>query len=204
MQNHSKIKVWDPLVRVFHWTLVGSFLIAYITEEDFLSLHVWAGYILLAAIAVRLIWGIIGTRYARFSDFVTSPLTALRYVKDSLSLKAKRYIGHNPAGGWMIVIMLTSLVATGATGLLLYGAGEHAGPLAGWFAAESEYWEKALEEIHEFLANFTMFLVVIHLAGVLLESILHKENLVAAMINGEKVRGDKISDENARPQEFSR
>ena len=201
MQNHSKIKVWDPLFRVFHWTLVSTFLIAYITEEDLLGVHVWAGYVLLAAIAVRLVWGIIGTRHARFSDFVTRPSTALRYVKDTLRFKAKRYIGHNPAGGWMIVILLISLVATGLTGLLLYGVGDHAGPFAGWFVNSSEYWEDALEEVHEFFANFTMFLVVIHLGGVLLESILHKENLVAAMISGDKLRRSNTTGEHVRLQE---
>jgi cytochrome b len=196
MQSSNTIKVWDPVVRVFHWTLASAFLIAYVTEEDFLRLHVWAGYLLLAAIAVRLVWGFIGSRHARFSDFVTSPLTAVRYTKDTLKLKAKRYIGHNPAGGWMIVVMLISLIATGVTGLFLYGAGEHGGPLAVAFAANSDYWEKPLEEVHEFLANFTMFLVVIHLGGVLLESLIHRENLVAAMISGEKAKREKPVGEN--------
>jgi cytochrome b len=186
MQNITKIKVWDPVIRVFHWTLVSTFLIAYITEEDFLSLHVWAGYGLLAAIAVRLAWGFIGTRHARFSDFVTRPSTAIHYVKDTLQLKAKRYLGHNPAGGLMIVIMLVSLVITGLSGLLLYGAEEHAGPFATWFIADSFFWEEALEETHEFFANFTVLLVVIHLAGVFVESVLHKENLISAMWSGDK------------------
>ncbi|WP_455204468.1 cytochrome b/b6 domain-containing protein [Kaarinaea lacus] len=186
MQNISKIKVWDPVVRVFHWTLVLTFLIAYVTEEDFLTLHVWAGYILLTAIAVRVAWGFIGTRHARFSDFVTKPSIALHYVKDTMKLKAKRYIGHNPAGGIMIVVMLVSLLITGISGLLLYGVEEHAGPFAAWFVTGSEFWEGILEEAHEFFANFTVFLVVIHLAGVLIESFLHKENLVSAMWNGNK------------------
>jgi len=202
MQTNSTVKVWDPVVRVFHWTLVATFLIAYVTEEDFLSLHVWAGYLLLAAIAVRLIWGFIGTRHARFNDFVTSPLTAVRYIKDTLSLKAKRYIGHNPAGGWMIIVMLISLIATGSTGLLLYGAEEHAGPLAGLFTVSSDAWKNPLEEIHEFLANFTVFLVVIHLGGVLLESVIHKENLVSAMINGEKLSDEKVSGKNMQQPEI--
>jgi cytochrome b len=186
MQKTSKIPVWDPIVRGFHWILAATFLTAYITEEDFLSLHVWAGYILLAAIAVRIVWGFIGTRHARFSDFVTSPSTAVQYVKDTFMLKAKRYIGHNPAGGLMIMIMLVSLTITGITGLLLYGAEEHAGPVAGWFIAASPFWEDSLEEVHEFFANFTMVLVVIHLAGVLVESVLHRENLVRAMLSGNK------------------
>ena len=186
MQNPANIKVWDPVVRIFHWTLAATFFVAYITEEDFLSLHVWAGYILLAAIALRLVWGFLGTRHARFSDFITSPSTAIQYVKDTLRLKAKRYIGHNPAGGLMIIIMLVSLVITGITGLLLYGAEDQAGPFGSWFIATSDFWEEALEETHEFFANFTLFLVVIHLAGVLVESILHKENLVSAMLSGNK------------------
>jgi cytochrome b len=147
---------------------------------------VWAGYILLAAIALRLVWGFFGTRHARFSDFVTSPSTAIQYVKDTIRLKAKRYIGHNPAGGLMIVIMLISLVITGISGLLLYGAEDQAGPFGTWFIAASDFWEEALEETHEFFANFTVFLVVIHLAGVLVESVLHKENLVSAMLSGNK------------------
>jgi cytochrome b len=190
VQPTSTVKVWDPVVRLFHWTLAGTFVIAYVTEEDFLVPHVWAGYLLLSAIAVRLIWGLIGTHHARFSDFVTSPLTALRYVKDTLHFRAKRYIGHNPAGGWMIVIMLVSLLATGVSGLFLYGSSEQAGPLAALFAAGGDAWKKSLEEVHEFLANFTAFLVVIHLVGVILESIIHKENLVSAMISGEKAGED--------------
>jgi cytochrome b len=186
MQKTSKIPVWDPIVRGFHWILAAAFLIAYITEEDFLSLHVWAGYILLTAIAVRIVWGFIGTRHARFSDFVTSPSTAMQYVKDTFTFKAKRYIGHNPAGGLMIMIMIVSLIITGITGLLLYGAEEHAGPFAGWFMAASFFWEDSLEEVHEFFANFTMVLVAIHLAGVLVESVLHRENLVRAMLSGDK------------------
>jgi cytochrome b len=188
MQTDSKIKVWDPLVRVFHWTLVGTFFIAYVTEEDLLSLHVWAGYLMLAALAVRIVWGFIGTRHARFSDFVTKPSVALQYAKDALFLKAKRYIGHNPAGGLMIVMMIISLISTGMSGVLLYGADEHAGPFASWFVGNSEYWEGVLEEIHEFFANFTLFLVIVHVGGVVLESMAHHENLVRAMWDGYKKR----------------
>ena len=186
MQTASKTTVWDPLVRIFHWTLVSAFLIAYVTEEDFLSLHVWAGYIVLAAIAIRLVWGFVGSRHARFSDFVTSPATAVAYVKDTLQMKAKRYLGHNPAGGLMIILMLVSLVVTGMSGLMLYGAEEHAGPFASWFIGSAYDWEDVLEEGHEFFANFTMMLVGVHLIGVLVESVIHRENLVRAMWDGDK------------------
>ena len=164
MQSDSQVKVWDPVVRIFHWTLVATFTIAYITEEDFLTLHVWAGYLLGAALLVRIVWGFLGTQYARFSDFVVRPGAALRYAKDALLHRAKRYIGHNPAGGLMIIVMLVSLILTTITGIAVYGAGDHAGPMAGLFVGSGDTWEKLLEEVHEFFANFTLFLVFIHVA----------------------------------------
>lgn len=186
MENNSQIKVWDPVVRTFHWVLVAAFAVVFITEDDFLTLHVWAGYTIGAAIAVRLLWGFIGTRHARFTDFVTSPRNAMQYVKDTLLLRARRYIGHNPAGGLMIVALLISLTLSVVTGIALYGAEEQAGPMASLFIGSGERWEDALEEVHEFFSNFTLLLVVIHLGGVLIESLVHKENLVASMINGFK------------------
>ena len=188
MQSENKIKVWDPLVRVFHWTLVSAFFIAYFTEEDFLSLHVWAGYTVLAAILIRLVWGFVGSRHAKFSDFVTSPRVAFTYLKDTLMLKAKRYIGHNPAGGLMIIAILVSLLITTVTGIAVYGAEEHAGPMATWFSQNTELWESVWEETHEFFANFTLFLVIVHVGGVMVESLIHKENLVKAMWDGLKRR----------------
>ena len=186
MQSEAQVKVWDPLVRTFHWVLVASFTIAFITEDDFMDLHVWAGYTVGIALIVRLIWGFIGTQHARFSDFVTSPGTGFRYAKDAVLLRAKRYIGHNPAGGLMIIVIMVSLLITTITGIALYGAAEQAGPLASTFAASGDVWENVLEETHEFFANFTLLLVVVHVAGVVLESMLHKENLVSAMISGFK------------------
>jgi cytochrome b len=198
MPTDTKIKVWDPLVRSFHWILVTAFFIAYITEEDLLSVHVWAGYAVAAALSIRLIWGFIGTRHARFTDFVTSPGTAVRYAKDVISRRARRYIGHNPAGGLMIVVMMISLIFTTVSGIAVYGAGdEHAGPMASLFISTGEHWEGLLEEIHEFFANFTLFLVFIHIGGVLFESLVHRENLVSSMING-----FKRAEENAMENEL--
>jgi cytochrome b len=185
-QTNEQIRVWDPLVRWFHWTLAGAFLIAFLAEDDFLTLHVWAGYTIGAALVIRVLWGLVGTRHARFTDFVTSPKTALQYVKDTLAFRAKRYLGHNPAGGLMIVVMIVSLAITVTSGIAVYGAAEQAGPLAASFASSGELWEDVLEELHEFFANFTLFLVAIHIAGVVVESLIHKENLAASMINGFK------------------
>ncbi|MDH5572997.1 MAG: cytochrome b/b6 domain-containing protein [Gammaproteobacteria bacterium] len=188
-QTEQNIKVWDPLVRFFHWSLVLAFMIAYITEEDFLVLHSWSGYFIIALLLVRIIWGFIGTRHARFSDFVF-PIDKIKfYLRDIFTFKAKRYIGHNPAGGAMIILLILSLLLTTLTGLLVYGAGEHAGPLADWFTSASgdnEFWSDVFEEVHEFFANVTVVLIVIHVAGVIYESLLHKENLVRAMFTGYK------------------
>lgn len=186
MTNLSQIKVWDPLVRFFHWSLVSAFVIAFITEDDFLTIHSWAGYLILALLITRFVWGFMGTRYARFSDFVYSIENIKQFLKDTLALKAKRYIGHNPAGGAMVVLLMLSLLMTTMTGILVLGAEEHAGPVAHWFSETKGFWGSVLEELHEFFANFTLLLVFVHVVGVLVESLIHKENLVSAMITGFK------------------
>lgn len=194
MKQVETVKVWDPLVRLFHWSLVLAFTIDFVTEDDFLLLHVVAGYTIMGLLLVRLVWGFIGPRYARFSDFVYSPATVLAYLKDILTLRGKRYLGHNPAGGAMIVLLLSSLILTTLTGLAVYAAGENAGPLAAWFGHAAKSQAKLLEEVHEFFANFSLLLVVIHIGGVVYESLLHRENLARAMINGRKplhVKGEE-------------
>jgi len=192
MNMTNRIKVWDPLVRLFHWSLVAAFAVAYLTEEDYLPLHTWAGYIVLGLISFRLIWGVIGSRHARFSDFLYSPATVMAFIRDTLNLRARRYLGHNPAGGAMILMLLASLLLTGFTGLAIYGIAEQAGPLAG--LSTSPLLAEAFEEVHEFFANFTLLLVIVHVAGVIVESLLHQENLVRAMLDGYK-RRDAASQE---------
>ena len=187
MTESSQIKVWDPLVRFFHWSLVSAFFIAYLTEDDLLTVHSWAGYLILTLLIIRFVWGFIGTRYARFSDFVYSPKYITQFLKDTIHLRAKRYLGHNPAGGAMVILLIVSLLITTTSGILLLGAEEQVGPLAHWFTTQSaSLWGDVLEELHEFFANFTLLLVFVHVIGVLVESIIHKENLVSAMLTGFK------------------
>ncbi len=183
--SEQQIRVWDLFIRVFHWGLALLFLAAYVTEEDILVIHVWAGYLILGLIGLRIVWGFIGTSYARFSSFVFGPETVIQYLKDTLRLKAKRYIGHNPAGGAMILVMLLSVVLTCITGVAVYGV-EGAGPMASWLVNAGEWLHEPLEEVHEFFANFTVTLIVIHVAGVIIEGLVHRENLVDAMITGNK------------------
>jgi cytochrome b len=210
--TENTIKVWDPVVRLGHWTLVIAFFTAYLTEDDFLDLHVWAGYAVGAIVCLRLIWGFVGSRHARFKDFVRSPATILQYMGDLVAHRAQRFLGHNPAGGAMIIALLLSIAGTVSSGLVLYAIEEDAGPLAGWVAdssgpgdvsiliagafadsdsddeathaddARAEFWE----ETHDILANLALLLVALHIAGVLFSSYVHKENLVKSMFTGRK------------------
>jgi len=178
------IQVWDPALRLFHWTLAGSFLIAYVTEDDWKTLHVNVGYLIGILILLRVVWGFVGPRHARFSDFVRTPREVMDYARNALHFRAPRYIGHNPAAGVMVVALLISLVLTVLTGIALYGATDFAGPLAGVWSGEPA--ADVLEEIHEAGANLTLFLIVLHLGGVLFTSLEQGENLVKAMITGRK------------------
>ena len=186
MNPATQVKVWDPLVRIFHWSLVAAFFTAYFTEDDLLKLHVLAGYTVLGLVLWRLLWGVVGTRHARFSDFVRAPATVTGYLKDIVAQRAKRYLGHNPAGGAMVIALLVALILTSVTGLAVYGADKSAGPLAGLLAGIGETGVDVFEEVHEFFANFTLVLVFAHVAGVLAASWQHRENLVRAMFTGFK------------------
>jgi len=202
------VRVWDPIVRLGHWTLVTAFFAAYFTEDDFLTQHVWAGYVVGAVVLLRIFWGFVGSKSARFVEFVRSPRITFGYLGALLRGTARRYIGHNPAGAAMIVAILLSLSATVYSGLALYADEENAGPLT-YFADdpgnrydvtvipvaladddESEHGdegdEPVWEEVHEVFANLTLFFVIVHILGVLGSSYLHRENLVLAMITGRK------------------
>jgi cytochrome b len=183
-------RVWDPVVRIGHWTLVFTFALAYVTEGE-APVHMWAGYLLVTVVLFRLLWGLIGTRHARFSDFLYSPSRIIAYVRCLLGGRPEHYLGHNPAGGVMILLLLLSLALTAGSGMALYAVEEHAGPLAGLLTA-SESAEETWEELHELFANLTLALVIVHVVGAVVSSYLHRENLVKAMVTGRKaaVRAD--------------
>jgi cytochrome b len=175
--------VWDPLVRVFHWLLVCSFTLAYLLEGDWLKLHVHAGYTVALLVLFRILWGFIGFGFARFSEFVVRPRETLDYLQQLGARTAKRFVGHNPAGAIMIVTLFCFLLATAFTGMCLF-AMEGSGPLAATVVA---HWPGSLlEELHDLSAHITLLLIIIHVAGVIFSSRLHKENLVAAMFTGRK------------------
>ena len=198
----SQIQVWDPFVRMAHWTLALESFVAYLTD-DVTIVHVWTGYIVGVLVLARIVWGFVGRGHARFSDFVTDPITAIRYLRDLMLARAKRYIGHSPGGGAMVIALLLFLAATVGTGLIRYAEEEGAGPLAPLYAQTSPVvgpqsfeddenqvvereGESALGEAHEVIANITLGLVVFHILGVLLASFAHHENLAKAMVTGRK------------------
>lgn len=182
-QSTSQVYVWDVFVRAFHWILVAAFATAYVVSPKPLLVHVWAGYTVGLLLLLRIIWGFLGSPHAKFADFVYAPATTLRYVKDLVRFRAPRYLGHSPGGGAMIVLLLVALGATVATGLVVYGGDQQAGPLAGIVTKATA---EDLEDWHELIANITLGLVLVHVAAVILASFAHHENLVRAMITGYK------------------
>lgn len=180
----GKIRVWDPVVRIFHWTLALSFLVAWITGDELMTPHAWAGYLITILLLTRIVWGFIGTPHARFRDFVYSPSVIRDYVRKMFSRSEPRYLGHNPAGGVMVTLLILSLLITVTSGMALYGNTDLAGPMAGIFRGEMS--ADVFEEIHEFFANFTLFLVILHVGGVIWSSFAHRENLAKSMLTGIK------------------
>ncbi len=166
------VRVWDPFVRLFHWCLVLSFAVAWLSANTWENVHMWAGYAAGSLILLRLTWGFIGTPYARFTHFVRSPRTIIDYLKAVVTGSEARHIGHNPAGGAMIVALMLGMAATAFTGYLL---------------TTDAYWGDAtMQHLHNWSAHGLMILVAVHLAGVALASFRHRENLVHAMIVGRK------------------
>lgn len=173
--SKSKILVWDLPTRAFHWLLALSFVGAYATSdsERLRDVHVALGYTMLGLVAFRFVWGLIGTRYARFGSFAFGWRSVLAYLRSLLSRSPQHYLGHNPAGSWAIYGLLGLTMLAGATG----------------YATYNELGGHSLEEVHEFLGNALLALALAHVAGVLASSLIHRENLARAMVSGYKNAG---------------
>ncbi len=174
VSRSANVKVWDIAVRLFHWSLVTAYALAWLSADEWDRFHNQVGYVVAGLIGFRIIWGIVGTRHARFSDFLYRPSAVMRYLRDSVVGRAKRYLGHNPAGGAMVVVLLLSLIGVTVTGIAM---------------TSDMFWgSEWVEDIHELFANLTLVLVALHIVGVIFASYEHKENLVKAMITGFKRR----------------
>lgn len=192
----GRIPVWDPLVRIGHWLLLAAVATGLITRGEPESLHQAAGYVVGGYVVFRLVWGIVGPRRARFGTFLRSPLAGLRYLGDLVTGKAERHVGHSPAGGLMVVALLVALSGVTATGLAM----ENHVPVPAVIAPlipveageEGEEGETGEEEegpwgeIHEAFANLVLGLAVLHVLGVAVASVAHRESLVRSMIDGRK------------------
>lgn len=172
MTATKRVFVWDLPVRLFHWLLAASFAGAFLTAESerLRDVHVVLGYTVLGLVAFRLLWAFVGTRYARLSSFTFGPRAVVDYLRSLLAFRPLHYVGHNPAGSWVIYGLVLLAVVTGAAGYMTDGhIGGH-----------------AVEEFHEGAANVMLTLVFAHIAGVVVASLMHRENLVKAMITGYK------------------
>ena len=181
----QRILVWDIPTRLFHWLLAASFAAAWITSEsdEWLSVHTFFGYLMLGLIGFRLVWGLVGGHYARFKAFLYTPLAGLAYLRQALTGGGARHVGHNPAGSQAVYLLLALGLAVGLTGLLVQGGEEQHGAAAGWLGYALG---KMIKEGHEAVAALMLLVVLGHLMGVVLESLLHKENLVRSMVTGMK------------------
>jgi cytochrome b len=164
--------VWDPLVRLCHWALVVAFVVAYFSHGGYLAAHRISGYAIAAIVIIRVAWGFVGSPHARFADFVVGPRKLVAYGKQLLRGREPRHIGHNPAGGAMVVLLMALLAALSVTGLLLDTPR---------FRDDRDF-----KEVHDLLTDATLVCIVLHVAGVLYASWRQRENLVAAMVSGRK------------------
>lgn len=210
----NQIYVWDRFVRIFHWSLVLLFITSYISGEQEHWIHSYSGYAIIILVLLRFVWGFIGTKYAQFRNFVKSPTKTVSYVKSIAAGSSERYLGHNPAGGMMIITLLLFLLLTTVSGMKLYAIEEGKGPFAQeWIASsenidnkksyeheESKYSkqddyddddeeheaEEFWEEIHETSINIMILLILLHVIGVVISSHHHNELLVKSMFTGYK------------------
>jgi cytochrome b len=178
-----RVRVWDPIVRIFHWTVVGGVIANLTFLRHAETPHIYVGYAVIAALIVRLCWGFVARGHARFTSFVPGPRRLAGYFTAMLGKREPRYVGHNPAGAAMIVLLLVLLATVGTTG---------------WMMSLDAFWGVAwVETLHEITANVLIVAVALHVIGAIVESIRHRENLPLAMITGYKRSAEGTDIDNA-------
>ena len=193
------VAVWDLPTRLFHWLLVVAVVVSYATggeEGPWFVVHTVSGYVVALLLLFRLLWGFWGSAHSRFSDFVYSLGSVGAYVRRLLRLDLPKFVGHNPLGGWMVILLLVVLAANVATGLL---SGEEHGPGGLLLPLIAASGEEGLGEIHEVLANVIVVLACLHILGVAADWLLTRENLLRAMITGRKMLDEESAAQEQRP-----
>jgi len=178
-------KVWDPSIRLFHWTMVLLLGGLWLTGEiSAVYIHQFLGFALLALVVYRILWGFFGTRYARFSEFIRSPKALISYLPQMLpKVKEQPHLSHNPAGGIAVVAMLILLLGQITTGMLSIDDGFFSGPFVHWIGEDQA---ESMAEIHEIIFTLLQFIVVVHVAAVLWHQLVKKDPLIPAMVKGQK------------------
>jgi cytochrome b len=179
-------QVWDLPVRVCHWALVAAFITSYVTNRlgvGYFKYHVWSGYAVIVLVAFRILWGLVGTRHARFRHFVRGPVHTLRYTVGWLRGETHYHAGHNPLGAWMVIALLTAMFLQAASGL--FGNDEifNVGPLYGFVTNETSL---TLTSLHRHLFYWLLAAAIVHILAVIAHRLFKKESLVTAMFTGKK------------------
>lgn len=192
------VRVWDIPVRVFHWLLVALVFTSWLTSElggNAMTYHMWSGYTILALLIFRIVWGVTGSEHVRFGDFVHGPASVLRYLRATFSPDAPRYIGHNPLGGWSVVLMLISLLVQACTGLFASDDIATEGPLTSKVSGATS---SLLTTIHRYNIYVLLGLITVHIAAALFYLFVKRENLIAAMFTGRKLVPEDADARDAR------
>lgn len=177
----NQIRVWDLGVRIFHWSLVGMFTLSYVLADQ-RSLHLKLGYVVLVLMTFRLAWGVVGGKHARFRDFVKNPLTVAKFLISMIKGKESRHLGHNPAGGAMIIALLITIISIGVSGYMI--------------STDMFFGMEWVENTHKALVKLCLLLIFGHISGVLYASYRHRENLVKSMLTGMKNVDDNLRSEH--------
>ncbi|MBS0571508.1 MAG: cytochrome b/b6 domain-containing protein [Proteobacteria bacterium] len=193
----KSIRLWDLPTRAFHWSLAVLIALQYATGEfHFLDMrwHFWFGYATLALVAFRVLWGFAGSQTSRFADFVRGPAAVWRYLRAQASTNPQRHLGHNPLGGWSVLVLLASIAVQAVSGLFSSDDIDTDGPLA---ARVSDHTVKFMTRVHHWNENVLLILVGLHIVAVVLYLLVKRDNLVAPMLTGRKAAVD------ARPLRFA-
>lgn len=172
MQSSKEIKVWDGVVRIFHWATVALCVLNLFILEEGARNHRYAGYALAGLLVLRILWGFIGSYHARFAHWLPTPAGVIAYLKETLKGRHPYYAGHNPLGSLMVLLLLACLVSTAVSGILT-----EFGPLSG---------SHLMEEVHEFFAKTLQVAIFVHVLAVIALDRLVRGDLVRGMITGRK------------------